>query len=73
LRVATVGDAEPVVSLVSERLGHATVAMTLDIISSHAIPTMQEEATQLIAGLVFCEQAMAITPRDWAARNLGRG
>ena len=38
--------------VVSERLGHATVAMTLDIYS-HAIPAMQEEAAQLIAGLVF--------------------
>jgi integrase len=38
--------------VVSERLGHATVAMTLDIYS-HAIPAMQEEAAALIAGLVF--------------------
>ena len=38
--------------VVSERLGHATVAITLDTYS-HAIPAMQEEAAQLIAGLVF--------------------
>jgi hypothetical protein len=36
----------------SERLGHATVSITLDTYS-HAIPAMQEEAATLIAGLVF--------------------
>ena len=36
--------------VVSERLGHATVAITLDTYS-HAIPALQEEAAQLIAGL----------------------
>jgi integrase len=35
----------------SERLGHITVAITLDTYS-HAIPALQEEAA-LIAGLVF--------------------
>jgi integrase len=38
--------------LVSERLGHATVAITLDTYS-HAIPAMQEEAAVRIAELVF--------------------
>ena len=38
--------------VVSERLGHATVAITLDIYS-HAIPALQEEAASKIAGLVF--------------------
>jgi integrase len=38
--------------VVSERLGHATVSVTLDTYS-HAIPAMQEEAAALIAGLVF--------------------
>ena len=38
--------------VVSERLGHATIAITLDTYS-HAIPAMQEEAATLIAGLVF--------------------
>ena len=37
---------------VSERLGHATIAITRDTYS-HAIPAMQEEAAALIAGLVF--------------------
>jgi len=37
---------------VSERLGHASVSITLDTYS-HAIPAMQEEAAALIAGLVF--------------------
>jgi integrase len=38
--------------VVSERLGHATVSITLDTYS-RAIPAMQEEAAALIAGLVF--------------------
>jgi integrase len=38
----------------SERLGHATVSITLDTYS-HAIPAMQEAAAALIAGLVFAE------------------
>ena len=40
--------------VVSERLGHATVSITLDTYS-HAIPAMQEEAAALIEGLVFAE------------------
>jgi integrase len=40
--------------VVSERLGHATVSVTLDTYS-HAIPAMQEEAAALIAGLVFAD------------------
>jgi integrase len=38
--------------VVSERLGHATVSITLDTYS-HAIPALQEEAATVIAGLVF--------------------
>jgi integrase len=38
--------------VLSERLGHATVAITLDTYS-HAIPAMQEEAATRIAELVF--------------------
>ena len=41
--------------VVSERLGHATVSITLDTYS-HAIPAMQEEAAALIAGLVFAQE-----------------
>ncbi|HEY5179293.1 MAG TPA: site-specific integrase, partial [Dermatophilaceae bacterium] len=41
--------------VVSERLGHATIAITLDTYS-HAIPAMQEEAAALIAGLVFARE-----------------
>ncbi len=43
--------------VVSERLGHATVSITLDTYS-HAIPAMQEEAAALIAQLVFAEVAL---------------
>jgi integrase len=37
--------------VVSERLGHATISITLDTYS-HAIPAMQEEAATKIADLV---------------------
>jgi len=43
-----------VAKVVSERLGHATVSVTLDT-SPHAIPAMQEEAAALITGLVFAK------------------
>ena len=38
--------------VVSERLGHATVSITLDTYS-HAIPAMQEEAAEKVAAVVF--------------------
>ena len=38
--------------VVSERLGHATISITLDTYS-HAIPAMQEEAAVRIANLVL--------------------
>jgi integrase len=41
--------------VVQERLGHSTIAITLDIYS-HVIPAMQKEAAVLIAGLVFARQ-----------------
>jgi integrase len=47
--------------VVSERLGHATVSITLDTYS-HAIPAMQEEAAALIAGLVFSTQSQEAGP-----------
>ena len=37
---------------VSERLGHASVSITLETYS-HAIPAMQEEAAAKVAALVF--------------------
>ena len=40
--------------VISERSGHATIAITLDTYS-HAIPAMQEEEAALIAGLAFAE------------------
>jgi hypothetical protein len=49
--------------VVSERLGDATVSITLDTYS-HAIPAMQEEAAALIAGLVFAaRQRRSAEPR----------
>jgi integrase len=39
--------------VVQERLGHSTIAITLDTYS-HAIPAVREEAA-LIAGLVFAK------------------
>lgn len=38
--------------IVSERLGHSTVAFTLDVYS-HALPSMQEQAAGQVAALVF--------------------
>lgn len=38
--------------VVSERLGHSTVAFTLDVYS-HAVPALQEEAAERIAAHVF--------------------
>jgi integrase len=43
--------------VVSERLGHATVSITLDTYS-HAIPALQEEAAERIAGMVSAEVAV---------------
>jgi integrase len=40
--------------VVSERLGHATIAITLATYS-HVILAMQEEEATLIAGLVFAK------------------
>lgn len=37
--------------VVSERLGHASIAITLDTYS-HAVPAMQAEAAEQIAGIV---------------------
>ena len=42
---------ESLESVADERLGHATVSITLDTYS-HAIPAMQEEAAERIAELV---------------------
>ncbi len=41
--------------VVSERLGHASVTITLNIYS-HVLPTMQVAATQQIAKLLFAEE-----------------
>jgi len=38
--------------VVSERLGHATVAFTMDVYS-HAIPALQAEAAEAVAALIF--------------------
>ena len=40
--------------VVSERLGHSTVSLTLDTYS-HAIPALQESAAELMAQLVIGE------------------
>lgn len=39
--------------VVSERLGHSSVSITLDV--SHAVPTMQESAAELVAALFLGE------------------
>lgn len=42
--------------VISERLGHSTVSITLDIYS-HAIPALQETAAELVAALVLGAEA----------------
>jgi integrase len=49
---ATLGLAAGVhVKVMNERLGHSTVALTLDVYS-HAIPAMQADAADRIAALI---------------------
>ena len=43
--------------VVSERLGHSTVSITLGTYS-HAIPALREEAAERIAGLMLAERRM---------------
>lgn len=43
--------------VVSERLGHSTVSLTLDVYS-HAVPHMQRDAADQIAGIIFeCQES----------------
>lgn len=41
--------------VVSERLGHSTIVLTLDVYS-HVLPTMQEMATQQLEELIFSKE-----------------
>ena len=38
--------------IVSERLGHATISITLDVYQ-HALPTLQREAAAQVAALIY--------------------
>jgi len=42
--------------VVSERLGHASVVITLDTYS-HVLPTMQADATEKLAGVIYGDGA----------------
>ena len=42
------------VKIVSERLGHASAAMTLDVYA-HVVPGMQEEATERLGAALFAD------------------
>ncbi len=42
------------VKVISERLGHASVAFTMDVYA-HVLPGMQEDAAEKVAGLIFAE------------------
>jgi integrase len=44
--------------VVSERLGHSTIVLTLDTYS-HVLPTMQEKATARLENLLYAECASA--------------
>jgi hypothetical protein len=48
--------------VVSQCLGHATIAITLDA-CSHAMPATQEQAASPIAGLVFAGKRQEYFPR----------
>jgi integrase len=52
--------------VISERLGHSTVAMTLDLYS-HAIPALQHDAVATIADLVGGAAATAVAGLRWNA------
>ena len=43
--------------VVSERLGHSTVSLTLDLYS-HTVPALEEEAAERVAALVSAAQAV---------------
>jgi integrase len=51
--------------VVSGRLGHASVVITLDTYS-HAIPAMQETAAELVASLVFDDREINATTGETA-------
>jgi integrase len=38
--------------VVSERLGHASISITLDVYS-HAVPAMEEAAAEKVAAVIF--------------------
>ena len=47
--------------IVNERLGHATIAITLDIYS-HVLPTMQQQATSKLERLLYQDGTKVDTP-----------
>ncbi len=56
--------------VVSERLGHSSVAFTLDTYA-HVMPGMQPEAAELLAGLVFRERDHSVTMTETGRRPEG--
>jgi hypothetical protein len=48
---------------VSERLGHANIAITLDVYS-HVIPGMDAAAANAVAGLILGEPTQAKGPAE---------
>jgi integrase len=49
--------------VVQERLGHSSIALTLDVYS-HVIPAMQERATQLLDTLLEASKSASMTVRE---------
>ena len=49
--------------VVSERLGHSSVKMTLDVYS-HALPEMQQEAARTVAGALLRQNRVRARQRD---------
>ncbi len=50
--VERIGDRIELEVVASERLGHASVVITLDTYS-HVLPTMQQDATEKLAGVLY--------------------
>jgi integrase len=58
--------------VVSERLGHATVAFTLDVYS-HAVPALQEKAADRVVAVVFGSSDRESNGREIVNRQVGAG
>jgi hypothetical protein len=56
--------------VVSERLGHASITLTLDVYS-HVLPTMQQAAEDRLERLMFDSDYVRPGHKSWGARSAG--